>query len=167
VTHVPFHALTVGLGTGAQKATALRAMLEEPVHVGNPASLLVTIRGSRSSAIGPPPGLSEAEQMKAAWDESEALALLEVAGRNTAENASRSLPFLLAIGDVRRVTVVSSVWHIRVPWFFAPYRRFGLDVDYRVSIARARWPRLLRELKEARRAPEERRRAMAAAPRRP
>ena len=70
-------------------------------------------------------GLSEAEQMKGAWDEHAAPALLEVAGRNTAENASRSLPLLLALGDVRRVVVVTSAWHLRTPWFFAPYRRFG------------------------------------------
>jgi uncharacterized SAM-binding protein YcdF (DUF218 family) len=106
-------------------------------------------------------GLSEAEQMKTAWDEHAAPALLEVAGRNTAENVSRSLPILLALGEVRRVTIVSSAWHLRVPWFFAPYRRFGLRVSYRASFARHGWPRLLwRELREARRAGVERRRAM-------
>ena len=47
-------------------------------------------------------------------------ALLEDAGRNTAENASRSLPIIRAIGDIRRVTVVTSAWHIRAPYFFAP-----------------------------------------------
>ena len=46
-------------------------------------------------------------------------ALLEVAGRNTAENASRGL---------LRVAC-------RVPWFFAPYGRFGLEVGYRASTA--------------------------------
>jgi uncharacterized SAM-binding protein YcdF (DUF218 family) len=107
-------------------------------------------------------GLSEAEQMKSAWDEREAPALLEVAGRNTAENASRSLPLLLAIGEVRRVTVVSSVWHVRVPWFFASYGQFGLEVGYRAAGAGRGWPRLfLRELTEAPRAGAERRRAMA------
>jgi glucosamine-6-phosphate deaminase len=108
-------------------------------------------------------GLSEAEQMKAAWDEHEAPALLEVAGRNTAENASRSLPLLLALGEARRVTVVSSAWHFRVPWFFAPYRRLGFDVSYRASLAPRGWaPLLARELREARRAGAERRAAMAA-----
>jgi glucosamine-6-phosphate deaminase len=108
-------------------------------------------------------GLSEAEQMKTAWDESEAPALLEVAGRNTAENAARSLPLVLALGECRDVTVVSSAWHLRVPWFFAPYRRFGLHVAYRASFAHGDWPRMLaRELREARRAPAERRAAMAA-----
>ena len=73
-------------------------------------------------------GLSEAEQMKAAWDEHVTPALLEVAGRSTAENASRSLPLILALGDVRRVVVVTSAWHLRTPFFFAVYRDFGLHV---------------------------------------
>jgi hypothetical protein len=108
-------------------------------------------------------GLSEAEQMKTAWDEREAPALLEVAGRNTAENASRSLPLVLALGETRRVTVVSSAWHVRVPWFFAPYREFGLQVSYRASFAHGNWPRMLaREFREVRRAAAERHAAMAA-----
>jgi glucosamine-6-phosphate deaminase len=110
-------------------------------------------------------GLSEAEQMKTAWDDHAAPALLEVAGRNTAENASRSLPLLLALGDARRITVVSSAWHLRVPWFFAPYRRYGLRVGFRMSSARGDWRAMLaRELREARRARTERAAAMASAP---
>jgi uncharacterized SAM-binding protein YcdF (DUF218 family) len=108
-------------------------------------------------------GLSEAEQMKMDWDESVAPALLEVAGRDTAENATRSLPILLALGEARHVLVVSSAWHVRVPFFFAPYRRFGLRVGYRVSFAHGNWPRMLAE--EARhfaRAPARRREALAA-----
>jgi uncharacterized SAM-binding protein YcdF (DUF218 family) len=109
-------------------------------------------------------GLSEAEQMKTAWDEHEAPALLEVAGRNTAENAARSLPLVLALGDCRHVTVVSSAWHLRVPWFFAPYRRAGLQVSYRASFAHGNWPRMLaRELREGRRARTERQAALTAA----
>jgi hypothetical protein len=110
----------------------------------------------------PTGGLSEAEEMKTAWNEHAAPALLEVAGRNTAENASRSLPILLALGDARRVTVVSSFWHFRVPWFFAPYRRYGLRVTYRASFSQRGWLQLLRrELREALRARSERRVAMA------
>ena len=108
-------------------------------------------------------GLSEAEQMKGAWDEHAAPALLEVAGRNTAENASRSLPLLLAVGDIRHVVVVTSAWHLRTPWFFAPYRRFGLDVGYRVSFAHGHWPRMVaQELRGARTLRSERAAAMAA-----
>jgi glucosamine-6-phosphate deaminase len=108
-------------------------------------------------------GLSEAEQMKTAWDEHVAPALLEVAGRDTAENASRSLPIVLALGDVRDVVVVSSGWHLRVPWFFAPYRAYGLRVAYRPAFGDGSWPRMLREeLRGARRARARRRAAMAA-----
>jgi hypothetical protein len=58
------------------------------------------------------------------------------------------------------VTVVSSWWHLRVPWFFAPYRRFGLRVSFRPSLDRhGWWPLLARELREARRAGRERREA--------
>ena len=45
-----------------------------------------------------------------------------LAGSNTAENASRSLPLMLAQSGVRRVSVVTSAWHLRTPCFFAPYR---------------------------------------------
>jgi uncharacterized SAM-binding protein YcdF (DUF218 family) len=83
--------------------------------------------------------------MNGAWDERAAPSLLEVAGRNTAENATRSLPIVLSLGDVRRVTVVSSAWHVRVPLFFALYRRFGLDVGYRPAFAHGRWAQMLSE----------------------
>lgn len=237
VARVPVRALTVGLGTlyrvrelivlatGADRAPALRAMLEEPVGADCPASLLrdhprltvicdreaaslltprpeftsghvLVVLGHREPGISPEHrisaesrarlrraldiarrtpvraavltgytstgGLSEAEQMKATWDEHVAPALLEVAGRNTAENASRSLPLLLALGDARQITVVSSAWHIRVPWFFAPYRRFGLRVSYRASFIGGDWPRMLREeLRQARRARTDRQAAMS------
>jgi hypothetical protein len=107
-------------------------------------------------------GLSEAEQMKGSWDERLAPALLEVAGRDTAENASRSLPILLALGEARHVVVVSSAWHLRVPYLFRPYRRYGLRVSYRVSALHGSWPRMLaEELRGASRAPAQRREAMA------
>ena len=107
-------------------------------------------------------GLSEAEQMKGAWDESVAPALLETAGRDTAENASRTLPILLAVGEAPRVTVVSSPWHLRVPWYFAPYREYGFDVSYRPSAPHGQWRRMLaEELRDLRRARPRRRAAMA------
>jgi glucosamine-6-phosphate deaminase len=106
-------------------------------------------------------GLSEAEQMEAEWA-GDPPAVMEDAGRDTAENASRSLPLIAAMGDVRRVTVVTSAWHLRAPYFFAPYRRFGLRVSFRFTL-RGRWPRMLwHELRQARRMRTERARAMAA-----
>jgi hypothetical protein len=107
-------------------------------------------------------GLSEAEQMMAAWHVADVPALLEVAGRNTAENASRSLPLVLALGNVRRVTVVTSAWHLRAPYHFAAWRRFGLHVRFSFD-RHGDWPRMLaNELRGLPRAPGERRRALAA-----
>jgi hypothetical protein len=107
-------------------------------------------------------GLSEAEQMLAAWRVPDVPALLEVAGRNTAENASRSLPIVLALGGVRRVTIATSAWHLRAPYHFAAWRRYGLAVDFAFDL-HGDWPRMLaNELQGLSRAPGERRRALAA-----
>jgi hypothetical protein len=109
-----------------------------------------------------PDGLSEAEQMKTRWSDADAPALLEDAGRNTAENASRSLPLIRALGDVRRVTVVTSAWHLRAPYFFAPYRLFGLRLSFAWT-PHGDWPRMLmHELREAPGMRRERRGAFAA-----
>jgi hypothetical protein len=108
-------------------------------------------------------GLSEAEQMRAAWRLPGVPALLEVAGRNTAGNAACSLPIVLALGGVREVTVVTSAWHVRAPYMFAPWRDHGLRVRFAVDW-RGDWPRMLaRELHEARAAARERREAFAEA----
>jgi glucosamine-6-phosphate deaminase len=109
-------------------------------------------------------GLSEAEQMHAAWRLPGVPALLEVAGRNTSGNAACSLPIVLALGGVREVTVVTSAWHLRAPYMFAPWRRHGLRVRFAVDW-RGDWPRMLtRELREARAARRERLAATAALP---
>ena len=108
-------------------------------------------------------GLSEAEQMLTAWNEPDTPALLEVAGRNTAENASRTLPLLLASGVIRRATVVTSAWHIRAPYFFAAYRRYGLDADSDPARHHGPWLRMLaHEAHELPAMPRERREALAA-----
>jgi glucosamine-6-phosphate deaminase len=87
-------------------------------------------------------GLSEAEQMAEEWSVEGVPAVLEVAGRDTIENATRSLPLVLALG-VRRVTVVTSAWHIRARRAFAPYRRHGLRVDFRYDWSEGPWLRML------------------------
>ena len=106
-------------------------------------------------------GVSEAEQMKAEWTMGAIPTLLEDAGRDTAENASRSLPIIRAVGDIARVTVVTSAWHLRAPYFFAPYRLFGLHVSFRFT-PHGNWPRMLwHELGEAPAMRRERRQAMS------
>ena len=90
-------------------------------------------------------GLSEAEQMALEWPVRDVPVLLEVAGRNTAENASRSLPLVLAQGGVRRVSVVTSAWHLRTLYFFAPYRAYGLRVRFRPAPPLRGWGHLVAE----------------------
>ena len=86
-------------------------------------------------------GLSEAEQMQAEWDAGKVPNLLEDAGRNTAENASRSLPIVRALGGIRHVTVVTSAWHLRAPYFFLPYATtFGLRLSFRWAVGHGSWP---------------------------
>jgi uncharacterized SAM-binding protein YcdF (DUF218 family) len=134
--------------SGARLRRAARFVRSHPVRA-------VILSGY--SATG---GLSEAEQMKQTWPESLVPALLEVAGRTTAENASRSLPIVLALGGIGRVVVVSSTWHVRVPYFFAPYRRFGLRVGFRSTVLHGNWARMVRE--ELRGLPHARRQRRAA-----
>ena len=107
-------------------------------------------------------GLSEAEQMRAWWRGDEVPALLEVAGRNTAENASRSLPIVRAIGEIRHVLVVSSAWHVRAPFFFHPYRRYGVEPAFRPTFSRPGWHSIGNEIAQLPRMRDERRRAFAA-----
>lgn len=110
-------------------------------------------------------GLSEAEQMAAAWRDPGVPFLLEVAGRNTAENASCSYPLVHALGGVTDVSVVSSAWHLRVPYFFRPYRDRGLQVRWRREFRGPGWPwRLLEELGKLPVASRERRTAWALEP---
>jgi hypothetical protein len=108
-------------------------------------------------------GLSEAEQMAVQWVLPGVPRILEVAGRTTAENASCSLPLILALGGVRRVTVVTSAWHLRTRYFFAPYRRYGVDLEFHFTWRSTRWAeRVAAELSLFRRAPAARRKAFAA-----
>jgi glucosamine-6-phosphate deaminase len=90
-------------------------------------------------------GLAEAEQMGLEWTVPRVPVLLEVAGRNTAENASRSLPLVLALGGVRNVSVVTSAWHLRTPYFFAPYRDHGLSLDMVPAAPLRGWGHLVAE----------------------
>ena len=107
-------------------------------------------------------GLSEAEEMQIGWGGPAIPLLLENGGRNTAENASRSLPIIRAIGGIGRVTVVTSAWHIRAPYFFAPYRLFGLRLSFRLARGGTRPAVLAEEIAGLLRMRDQRRRALAA-----
>jgi hypothetical protein len=108
-------------------------------------------------------GLSEAEQMRAAWHVADVPPLLEVGGRDTAENATRSLPIVLALGDVRSATIVTSAWHLRARYHFSTWRAEGIDVDFAFDW-RGDWPRMIaHELRGMRTMRSERTRAQALA----
>ena len=115
----------------ARLAVAARIATREPVRA-------VVITGFTSTG-----GLSEAEQMADEWVVRDVPALMEVAGRDTIENASRSMPLVLALDEIRRVTVVTSAWHLRARRAFAPYRRHGLKVDFRYDWSEGPWLRML------------------------
>jgi glucosamine-6-phosphate deaminase len=117
----------------ARVERAVRLCREEPVRA-------VVLTGYTQTG-----GLSEAEQMSRGWPVADVPALLEVAGRNTAENASRCLPLLVAQGGVRRVSVITSLWHVRTPYFFAPYEEAGLDVRWVPARPLRGWAHLLAE----------------------
>ena len=80
-------------------------------------------------------GWSEAEQMRDAWRGPEVELVVEPTATSTAENASRTLPLLLARG-VDEVVVVCAPPHVlRTALFFhALYRRHGVHV--RLHMAR-------------------------------
>jgi glucosamine-6-phosphate deaminase len=148
-----------GISAGDRISDETRARLRRAARAtrADPPRAVILTGYSRT-----PQGLSEAEQMKAEWSDPDVPALLEDAGRDTAENASRSLPLIRAIGDVRRVTVVTSGWHVRAPYFFAPYRLFGLRLAFAWTL-HGPWPRMLaHELRSARSMRRARRGALAA-----
>jgi hypothetical protein len=69
---------------------------------------------------------------------------------------------VLALGGVRRVTVVTSAWHLRAPYHFRAWRRHGLDVGFAFDW-RGHWGRMLaNELRGMRTMRAERSRALAA-----
>ena len=86
------------------------------------------------SGWSPVGGVTEAEQMRDAWDGPDSVELvLEPTARITAENMSRTLPLLIE-RDVRSVTLICGRLHLpRVRYFFGGvYPRFGIRCGYRV-----------------------------------
>lgn len=103
-----------------------RLRLAERIARQGPVTAVILTGSSTNQA-----GYAEAEQMREAWSVPHTPTILEVAGRNTAENATRSLPLILAMQGIQQVTVITSAWHLRARWFFTPYRRYGLRVSHR------------------------------------
>lgn len=77
-------------------------------------------------------GISEAEQMRDAWNGPAAELVVEKTARSTAENAARTLPLLLDRG-IRRAIVVCAPTHLfRTRLLFGRlYRRAGVEPEFR------------------------------------
>jgi uncharacterized SAM-binding protein YcdF (DUF218 family) len=119
----------------ARLAVAARAAERRPVRAA-------VLTGFTSTG-----GLSEAEQMAEEWNVRDVPAVLEVAGTDTLGNARCSLPLIDALGGIRRVTVVTSAWHIRARPYFALYRDAGYELRFRYDWRHGPWLRMLwREL---------------------
>lgn len=82
----------------------------------------------------PDGGISEAEQMRAAWRGPDVELVVEPTASSTAENAARSLPLLRERG-IRRVIVVCTPLHLyRARWFFQRlFRAHGIETRFRVA----------------------------------
>jgi uncharacterized SAM-binding protein YcdF (DUF218 family) len=84
-------------------------------------------------------GISEAEQMRDAWQGPAVELVVEPTARNTAQNASRTLPLLLERGIAVAVVVCAPFHLLRSRLFFGPlFRAYGIEARYRV--ARVRLP---------------------------
>ena len=114
---------------GAHRITrrCLRLVEEAERLVGNGGAEAVVFSGWSSTG-----GPTEAEQMRDAWRGPEVELVVEPTARNTAENASRTLPLLLERG-VERAVVVCSLPHLpRVRFFFRRlYAGRGLATEFR------------------------------------
>lgn len=116
----------------SRRCLRLLAEAEQLAHTLEPEAVVL----SGWSPTGRP---SEAEQMRDAWRGPDVELVLEPTARNTAQNASRTLPLLLERGISAAVVVCAPFHLLRTRLFFGPlYRAHGITVRYRV--ARVRLP---------------------------
>ena len=129
---VPGHGSIDPAGVHRISARSRGLVVEAERLVSSLGASLVVFSGWSSTG-----GPSEAEQMKEAWRGPAVELLVEPTARTTAENASRTLPLLLARG-VRTAVVVCSPLHALRTWLFFSrlYRSRGIAV--RIRAARVR-----------------------------
>ena len=106
---------------------------------------------------------SEAEYLARAWATARPPMLLEEASLRTSDNASYSLLLLEAMPQIRNVTVVTSRSHFRARYFFSPYRRRGLGVEFAWADYPV-WRGLLHELRWIATMQAERRESLSVVP---
>jgi uncharacterized SAM-binding protein YcdF (DUF218 family) len=93
-----------------------------------------TIEAVIFSGWGPRGGLSEAEQMRSAWNGPDIELMIEPTATVTAENAARTAPLLISSG-IRRAVVVCAPFHLyRTRFFFSRlYGRGGIETEFHVA----------------------------------
>ncbi len=85
------------------------------------------------SGWSPEGGVSEADQMRAAWEGPDVELVVEPTARVTAQNASRTLPLLLERGLRRAVVVCTPLHNYRTRFFFSRlYGAAGIETDFRL-----------------------------------
>ena len=99
------------------------------------------------SGWAPRGGNSEADQMRAAWRGPDVELVLEPTARVTAENATRTLPLLVARGIEHAVVVCAPLHLFRARFFFSRvYGAHGIATEFRAVTAGRTLRALLWEL---------------------
>jgi uncharacterized SAM-binding protein YcdF (DUF218 family) len=95
-------------------------------------------------------GMSEAEQMHAAWSGPEVELVVEPTASVTAENATRTVPLLLERGIDRAIIVCAPLHLYRTRYFFTRlYGAYRIETEFRVARTRRTVGALLWELAAA------------------
>ena len=95
-------------------------------------------------------GVTEAEQMRAAWGGPEVELVVEPTATVTAQNAARTLPLLLERGVERALVVCAPLHLYRTRYFFTRlYGAYGITTEFRVARTRRSVGALLWELAAA------------------
>lgn len=117
-----------GHGRGGRISAACLELVREAEKMASstPVDVVVFTGGSRGN------GLSEAEQMRAAWRGPDVELAIEPTASVTAENAARTLPLLLERG-IGRAWIVCAPLHLyRARYFFSRlYGPRGIETVYR------------------------------------
>ena len=95
-------------------------------------------------------GVTEAEQMQAAWSGPDVELVVEPTASVTAENATRTIPLLLARGVDRAIVVCAPLHLYRTRYFFTRlYGAYGIETVFRVTRTRRTVGALVWELAAA------------------
>ena len=134
------------LARNARISAACLALVREAERLADtmPIDVVVFTGGSRGN------GLSEAEQMRAAWRGPDVELVVESTASVTAENAARTLPLLLERAIERALVVCAPLHVYRANFFFSRlYRPHGIETFFQRAPVKRRPGALAWELAAA------------------